>query len=153
MIGRVSFNRKDRVSVCGLFQECDRIIRTYTNHPGFSKEVRFFFSYSGLTLRRDQEVRNLIKDWASTATSSRSANHAAGAVGFTRSARWDDFFAGKVFENGFSMTLVCPGLSLGDAEGLHRLLETMYDDDFYVAFDLQTPESISGFAYSREFSC
>lgn len=153
MIGRVTFHRKDKALVDRLFQECDRLIRNYTKHPGFSKEVRFYFSFSGLTLRREQELRNLIQDWASTATTSRAAHPEAGGVSVIRSVRWDDFFDGKVFDNGFSMLLLCPGLSLSDTEGLHRLLETMYDDDFYVAFDIQTPDSIAGVPYSREFSC
>lgn len=147
------FDRKDKILASSLFNECDRLSRKHTKHPGFTKEARFYFSFFGLTLRRDQELRRLIADWAATATTSLKANAEAGGVLVQRAAQWDDFFDGKPVGFGYSMSLVCPGISIADAEGLHRLLETMYDDDFYVAFDIQTPESIGGYPYSREFSC
>lgn len=157
MLGRVSYIRKDRQLSEKVFREGERILAEHTNHAGYSCEVRYLFSFRGMDLRKNQAIERTVHSWAATVTASEVANKDAGHIHFLRAKGWDDYFAGKTEENssvryGLALIISCPGVSLSAAEGLHKVFCDMYDDNLYIGFDIQLPQGIRGYPFTREFS-
>lgn len=157
MLGRVSYIRKDKQLSEKVFRESERIVDTHTEHAGYSCEVRYLFSFRGMDLRKNQAIEKTVRDWAATVTASAVASKDAGHVLFLRAKGWDDYFAGKTDENssiqyGLSLIVSCPGVSISASEGLHKVFCDMYDDHLYIGFDIQLPQGIKGYPFTREFS-
>jgi hypothetical protein len=150
-------NRRDKLLVGWMFYEHARVVQERTTHDGFLRDIRFLFAYRGLTLRKYQEIKRLVADWSSTVTANKAAHADAGSILFSTMGDWDGFFDGTADEmggtkHGIAVVVHCPGISFSCAETLHQLFDSMFDQGFYLGFDIQLPQAKNG-AGIGEYAC